>query len=113
MEFARFLITDEGIKPVAKYTEAIMEFPAPTNISELRACYGLVNQVTYCFCKTSVMAPFRHLLSPAAEFVRTDELEEAFVASKKKIIEIIQIGVFAFDIDLQTSLSTDYSKDGM
>ena len=50
VEFAGFLITDEGIKPVAKYTEAIIDFPTPTNISELRAWYGYVNQVTYCFC---------------------------------------------------------------
>ena len=76
-----------------------MEFPTPTNISEVRAWYGLVNQVTYCFCKTAVMVPFHHLLTPATEFNWTDELEEAFVASKKKIIEMIQIGVFAFDMD--------------
>ena len=55
------------------------------------------------------MAPFRHLLSPATEFVWTDELEEAFVASKDKISEMIQIGVFTFDLHLET----DYSKDGM
>ena len=59
------------------------------------------------------MAPFRHLLSPATVFAWTDELEEAFVASKEKIIEMIQIGVFSFDLDLETCLSTDFSKDGM
>ena len=36
-----------------------------------------------------------------------------FVASKEKIIEMIQIGVFSFDLDIETCLSTDYSKDGM
>ena len=59
------------------------------------------------------MAPFRHLLSPSTEFVWTDDLEEAFVASKKKIIEMIQIGVFAFDMELETCLSTEYLKEGM
>ena len=59
------------------------------------------------------MAPFHHLLSPATGFAWTDDLEEASVASKKKIIEMIQIGVFAFDMDLETCLSTDYSKEGM
>ena len=59
------------------------------------------------------MAPFRHLLSPATEFAWTDELEEAFVASKKQIIKMIQIGVFAFDLELETCLSTDYSKDAI
>ena len=41
------------------------------------------------------MTPFRHLLSPATKFIWTNNLEDAFVASKKKIIEMIQIGVFA------------------
>ena len=46
-------------------------------------------------------------------FVWNDELEQAFVASKEKIIEMIQKGVFSFDPDLETCLSTDYSKDDM
>ena len=87
VEFAGFLITDEGIK---------------------RAWYGLVNQGTYCFCKPAVMVPFSHLLSPATEFIWMDDLDQAFVACKKKIIEMIQIGVFAFDMDLETCLNTDY-----
>ena len=87
VEFAGFLITETGIKPAAKYTEAIREFPTSTNITEVRGWYGLVNQVTYCFCKTSVITPFCHLLSPATVFAWTDELEEAFVASKEKIID--------------------------
>ena len=103
VEFAGCLITEEGIKPAVKYTEAIMDYPTPTSITEVRVWYGLINQVTFCFCKTGVMAPFRHLLSPATKFVWTDNLEEAFVASKKKIIEMIQIGVFAFDMELETS----------
>ena len=44
--------------------KADRDFPTPRNISEVRAWYGLVNQVAYCFCKTEIMSPFRHLLSP-------------------------------------------------
>ena len=53
---------------IYKYTDAIRDFPTPSNISEVRLRYGLVNQVTYCFCKTEVMSSFRHLLSPATVF---------------------------------------------
>ena len=59
------------------------------------------------------MAPFRHLLSSKTAFAWTDDLETAFAASKAKIIEMIQIGVFSFDPKLKTCLSTDYSKDRM
>ena len=43
----------------------------------MRLRYGLVNQVTYCFCKTEIMSPFKHLLCPNTAFAWTDELEEA------------------------------------
>ena len=68
VEFAGFLITEDGIKPAAKYTTAIRDFSTPRNISEVRSWYGLVNQVTYCFCKIEIMSPFRHLISPNTPF---------------------------------------------
>lgn len=113
VEFAGFIITNTGLKPAARYTEAIGNFPTPMNITQVRSWYGLVNQVAYCFCKTETMAPFRHLLSPGNVFQWDDKLEEAFVASKAKIVELIQEGVYSFDPDLVTCLSTDYSIDGM
>ena len=112
VEFAGFLITDTGIKPATRYTESIQNFPTPKNISEVRSWYGLINQVAYCFSKTETMAPFRHLLSPGTEFLWTDELEQSFIASKKKIMELIQEGVYSFDPKMVTCLSTDYSKEG-
>ena len=59
------------------------------------------------------MSPFRHLHSPNTPFKWTGELEEAFVASNEKIIELIQKGVYSFDPTLETCLSTDYSKEGI
>ena len=82
LKFAGFLLTEDGIKPAAKYTASIRDFPTPTNISDVRSWYGLVNQVAYCFNKTPVMAPFRHLLSSKTPFVWTADLETAFAASK-------------------------------
>ena len=113
VEFAGFMITEDGIKPAAKYTASINDFPTHSNISEVRAWYGLVNQVAYCFCKTEIMAPFRHLLSPNTPFEWTDDLEAAFSASKETILEMIKRGVHSFDSKLETCLSTDYSKEGM
>ena len=45
--------TEEGdkLKSAAKYTASIRDFPTPTNISDARSWYGLVNQVAYCFNK--------------------------------------------------------------
>ena len=89
VEFASFMFTELGIKPAAKYTDSIKNFPTPKHITEVRSWYGLVNQVAYCSCKTETMAAFRHLLSPGNKFVWTDELEKAFVSSEAEIIELI------------------------
>jgi hypothetical protein len=51
------------------------------------------------------MSPFRHLLSPRTAFEWTDELDEAFTASKEKIIELIQKGVYSVDAKLETCLN--------
>jgi hypothetical protein len=113
VEFAGFEITLEGIRPTDKYIEAIRNFPTPTNISEVRSWFGLINQVAYSFVKTEHMAPFRHLLSQSQTFVWDKTMETAFRMSKERIIELIVEGVASFDVNLVTCLSPDYSKQGM
>ena len=113
VEFAGLMITEDGIKPAAKYTASIKDFTTTSNISEVRVWFGLENQVAYCFCKTEIMSPFRHLLSTNTPFEWTDNLEAAFSASKETILEMIKRGVYSFDFELETCLSTDYSKEGI
>ena len=113
MEFAGFQITMKGIQPTDKYITAIKKFPTPTNISTVRSWFGLINQVAYSFMKTDHMALFRHLLSQSTSFEWNDELETALKKSKEKIVELIKEGVAAFNMDLVTCLSPDYSKEGM
>ena len=113
VEFAGITISKEGIKPTDKYLATIAKFPTPTNIHDIRSWFGLINQISYCFAASSVMAPFRHLLSPKTEFKWDDAMEKAFVASKKEIVRLIEEGVSAFDPELTTCLSPDYSNTGM
>ena len=46
-------------------------------------------------------------------FEWTDDLETAFSASKETILELIRRSVYSFDSELETCLSTGYSKEGM
>ena len=62
VEFAGFLVTANGFRPTRKKTEAIHHFPIPTNITDVRSWFGLVNQASYAFSQAEVMAPFRELL---------------------------------------------------
>ena len=113
VEFAGFTITQTEVRPCKKYLQAIADFPTPSGITDIRAWFGLVNQVAYAFSMASVMSPFRSLLKPSSPFTWSPELQLAFDASKKEICSRIQEGVRIFDKNRQTCLATDWSKDGI
>ena len=87
LEFVGFWLGEDSIKPSPETLKAITEFPRPTNITDIRSFFGLVEQVSFAFSKTAVMAPFRELLSPKSEFAWTAELQVAFEEAKKVIVK--------------------------
>ena len=82
VDFAGMQVTNSGVKPSKEFLEVIMSRSSPTNIKEVRAFYGLVNQVNWAFCKTEVMEPFRHLLRPGTPFKWTPDLQDKFEQAK-------------------------------
>ena len=113
VEFAAFSISPTEVRPADKYLQAIMQFPTPSSITDIRSWFGLVNQVSYTFSMTAAMQPFRSLLKPSTPFRWTDQLAEAFQASKIHICDQIQTGVQIFDRGRPTCLATDWSKEGI
>ena len=113
VEYAGFVIGMDGIRPTEQYKSAILNFPTPTNISEVRSWFGLINQVAYCFSTSTTMAPFRHLLSPSTPFSWSEDLQKAFLASKMEIVRMVEEGVHSFDPELPTCLSPDFCKTGL
>ena len=59
------------------------------------------------------MEPFRELLKPSSKFEWTDDLDQAFQASKTTIAKDIEEGVKIFDKSKVTCLATDWSKSGI
>lgn len=113
VEFAGFEVTPDSVRPCEKYLKAILDFPTPTNVTDVRSWFGLVNQVSYAFSMTEQMLPFRELLKPSVPFVWTDALQCAFDESKAVIASEIEEGVRIFDPSKPTCLATDWSKDGI
>ena len=74
MDYVGFTHTQDEIRPAAAMTESIRNFPAPKNITQARAFFGLVEQVSYAFSKCEDMSHFRHLLSPKTKFIWTEHL---------------------------------------
>lgn len=113
VEFAGFDVTPDNVSPCHQYLQAILDFPKPQNITDIRSWFGLLNQVSYAFSMTSKMQPFRALLQPKTTFKWTSELDVLFEESKHRIVQEIKDGVKIFDKSKPTCLATDWSKDGI
>ena len=110
VDFLGFTITANGIKPQKQFIDAIETFPTPSNITDVRSWFGLVNQVSYTFAAAPAMEPMRKLLSTKVPFHWSKDLDKAFIESKKVIIDQCVKGVRAFRPGAPTALATDWSK---
>ena len=113
VDFAGFTISRTSVLPCNRYLETIRDFPQPRNITDIRSWFGLVNQVAYAFSMAERMQPFRALLKLGERFSWSDELDAAFLESKKVIVAEIESRVRIFDKSRPTCLATDWSKEGL
>lgn len=105
VEFAEFDITNDNVRPCKKYLQAILDFPTPKNITDVRSWYELVNQVSYAFSMADRLQPFRLLIKPGTPFHWDIQLED--------IVSEIEQGVCIFDKSKPKCLATDWSKSGI
>ena len=113
VEYLGFNVTASGVQPTESFKESILSFPTPSSLTDVRSWFGAVAQVSYAFASSSVMQPFRHLLSSKSSFSWSPELEEAFQASKQEVVRQCEEGVRSFNPSLPTALATDWSKMAM
>ena len=102
-----------SVLPSPKYSDAILNFPVPRNIHDIRSWFGLVNQVSYAFSMAERMLPFRTLLKTGQQFRWDTELQDIFDESKEHIVQEIETGVRIFDKSKPTCIATDWSKRGI
>ena len=91
VEFAGLEISRSHVKPSSKYSKAKQYFPTPKNITDVRSRFDLVNQVCYHFSMTEKMLPFKNLLQPNTKFVRTYDLDAAFILSEKYLLLVLAV----------------------
>lgn len=113
VDFAGFRISSSTLEPLPKYLKAIQNFPTPSNVSDIRSWFGLVNQVAHYAQLRDLLAPFKPFLSPKRKFEWSDELDHAFTLSKDAIVAAIRQGVEIFDTHRRTCLRPDWSKRGL
>ena len=113
VDFAGMRITNDGIAPSQTILSAIANFPTPINITDARSWFGLVNQVSWAYSTSPIMAPFRDLVKAKSKFYWDATLENLFQNSKQKLIGQVHSGIKTFDLNRPTCLQTDWSKNGL
>lgn len=94
-------------------------FPMPANpsLSDIRAWFGLINQVAPFIASSSYMLPFRDLLKPTkakGKMVYWDaELQRIFIQTKAELCALAEKGLAYYDTARETAIITDWSKSGI
>ena len=113
VEFAGFDVTFNGYKPAEHLLSSIKNFSTPSNATDIRSWFGLVNQVAYTFALNRIMEPFRDLAKKGRKFYWDDTLDTLFQKSKEEVIRQAEEGVRTYDIQKSTCLTTDWCKMGV
>ena len=101
-------VTIEGIQTTHAKVQAVVDQPAPKNISELRSFLG---QIYYCAKYIPTYHPPSLLLKAGCPWVWSEERSKAFQLAK---VRVTQAQVLAhFDKKLPISLAADPSPYGV
>ena len=98
---------------------SIKQFPMPENptISDIRAWFGLINQVAPFIASSSYMQPFRDLLKPSkakGKLIYWDnQLQRIFKQTQIELCKLAEDGLAYYDPSRETAVITDWSKSGI
>ena len=107
--FAGYIVNSEGVKPNPKKTEAIVKFPRPTNVSELRSFFGMINQFdTFTPDLAHAREPLNNLLRKNVAWVWLDDHEKAFTLVKEILSK--ELMLHHFDGKMEVRLLSDASR---
>lgn len=111
VSFAGFTLSTQDYSVDKSITDAITLFSTPTNHTDLRAFFGLANQLSASTATlTNTLAPLRLLLSTKNELIWTPNLNAVFSAAKQALLSA-PIHSY-FDLNKPTHLCIDASCQG-
>ena len=119
VEFCGFLIGWDGYRLCDDMIAAIKNFPMPESptITDIRAWFGVVNQLAPFIAKADIMAPFRDLLKSknlkGKKVFWDSMLKNSFEQSKIQLCDIATKGLTNYELNRDTALVTDWSKKGI
>ena len=112
VEYLGHTISAEGLQPTTEKVRAIVEAPAPQNVSQLRSFLGLVNYYGKFLPKlSSTLAPLYRLLEKQAKWIWGADQDMAFQAAKKQLTSLCLL--VHYDPQKELFLSCDASPYGI
>ena len=120
VDFVGFHVGWDNYRPSDDMLRSIKEFPMPEqpSLSDIRAWFGIVNQLAPYLVSAPLMSPFRDLLKPSnatkGKKVYWDEqLNSVFEETKQIICKVASEGLAYFDTSKVTAVITDWCKIGI
>jgi len=98
LEYLGYWITREGVQPLPKKVQAILNIKTPTTKKQLCSFVGMVNY--YCdmwFHRSEILAPLTALTSKTVPWLWTPIHEKAFQLTKKIISREVMLSYPQFD----------------
>ena len=112
VSFIGHLLTAQGLLPDPSKVQAIADYPAPTNLAELRTFLGMVQYLAkFCQHLSTVSQPLRQLEKKEVEWCWQQPQEESF----NKIKELVSKAPLLqyFDVSKNVTIQCDASQYGI
>lgn len=112
IKYLGYIVSDKGIKPDPDNVEAIVNYPQPTSVSEVRQFLGMITYITK-FIKdySSLIQPLRELLQKNKTFLWGPYQQKCF--DKLKLLITTTPVLAAYNVNYATRVSTDSSAYGV
>ena len=117
VEFVGYNVGWDGYRPSDNMISAIENFPMPAepSLTDIRAWFGLVNQIAPFLASSALMEPFRELLKPTRSIGKQvfwdEELQTIFKETQSKLCELISTGLAYYEIKRKTIVISDWSQE--
>ncbi|RWS04750.1 hypothetical protein B4U79_15090, partial [Dinothrombium tinctorium] len=112
VSFLGFRLSQEGLRPGEDKLRAIMDFPCPTNVREVRGFLGLCGYFRRFIAGfASIAAPMTALTKKNNRFEWTLACSDAFEELKSRLVTAPVLATF--EADRLTEVHTDASHDGI
>ena len=109
VEFARQIVSNNGVQPNPAYLQGIRDFPAPKTVAELCCFLGMVNQLSVYHPQIARhTGDLQSLQKKDTAFLWLEDQQVAFDRLKSDLISALALN--HFDPSWNTSLVTDASR---